>query len=45
VTALLAMMSSCAAGLVVVNIDGGFGAAMAAVRIVSGQGGRDAALA
>jgi len=33
VTALLAMMSSCAAGTVVVNIDSGFGAAVAAFRI------------
>lgn len=33
VTALLAMLSSCAAGLTVVNIDSGFGAAMAAFRI------------
>jgi NCAIR mutase (PurE)-related protein len=35
VTALLAMLSSCAAGLTVVNIDSGFGAAMAAHRIAS----------
>ncbi|HEY9867677.1 MAG TPA: nickel pincer cofactor biosynthesis protein LarB [Candidatus Obscuribacterales bacterium] len=34
--ALLTMLNSCAAGLTVVNIDNGFGAAMAAVRIVSG---------
>lgn len=33
VTALLAMLTSCASGLVVVNIDSGFGAAMAAHRI------------
>jgi NCAIR mutase (PurE)-related protein len=33
VTALLAMLSSCAPGVVVVNIDSGFGAAMAAYRI------------
>jgi NCAIR mutase (PurE)-related protein len=33
VTALLAMMASCAAGMVVVNIDSGFGAAVAAFRI------------
>ncbi|NMI01323.1 nickel pincer cofactor biosynthesis protein LarB [Pseudonocardia acidicola] len=33
VTALLAMLSSCAAGISVVNIDSGFGAAMAAHRI------------
>ena len=31
--ALLAMLNSCAAGLVVVNIDNGFGAAAAATRI------------
>lgn len=33
VTALLAMLTSCAAGLTVVNIDSGFGAAMAAHRL------------
>ncbi|MEU9554378.1 nickel pincer cofactor biosynthesis protein LarB [Streptomyces fumanus] len=33
VTALLAMLSSCAAGLTVVNIDSGFSAAMAAFRL------------
>lgn len=33
VAALLAMLCSCAAGVVVVNIDSGFGAAMAAFRI------------
>ena len=33
VTALLAMMTSCAAGVSVVNIDSGFGAAMAAHRL------------
>jgi NCAIR mutase (PurE)-related protein len=33
-TALLGMLSSCAAGLTVVNIDNGFGAAMAVLRIV-----------
>ncbi|MED7824822.1 nickel pincer cofactor biosynthesis protein LarB [Streptomyces chiangmaiensis] len=33
VTALLAMLSSCAAGMTVVNIDSGFAAAMAAFRI------------
>ncbi len=32
--ALLAMLNSCAAGLVVVNIDNGFGAAAAAIRIL-----------
>ncbi|MBO0850102.1 MAG: nickel pincer cofactor biosynthesis protein LarB [Pseudonocardia sp.] len=35
VTPLLAMLSSCAAGLVVVNIDSGFGAAMAAYRMAA----------
>ncbi|QVQ52644.1 nickel pincer cofactor biosynthesis protein LarB [Spiractinospora alimapuensis] len=35
VTALLAMMSTCAAGLTVVNIDSGFGAAMAAHRLAT----------
>jgi NCAIR mutase (PurE)-related protein len=34
VTALLGMLSSCAAGVTVVNIDSGFGAAMAAHRLV-----------
>lgn len=33
VTALLAMMTSCAAGVTVVNIDSGFGAALAAHRL------------
>lgn len=33
--ALLAMLNSCAAGVTVTNIDNGFGAAMAAVRILS----------
>jgi NCAIR mutase (PurE)-related protein len=33
--ALLAMLNSCAAGLTVVNIDNGFGAAVAAARILS----------
>ncbi|HYH30641.1 MAG TPA: nickel pincer cofactor biosynthesis protein LarB [Pseudonocardia sp.] len=33
ITPLLAMLSSCAAGLVVVNIDSGFGAAIAAHRM------------
>jgi hypothetical protein len=32
--ALLAMLNSCAAGITVVNIDNGFGAAIAAVRIL-----------
>ncbi len=48
VTALLAMLSSCAAGLTVVGIDNGFGAAMAALRILDlsqrqREGGADAA--
>ncbi len=33
-TALMAMLSSCASGVTVVNIDNGFGAAMAAYRIL-----------
>ncbi len=33
ITALLAMMTSCAAGVCVVNIDSGFGGAMAAHRL------------
>jgi NCAIR mutase (PurE)-related protein len=33
--ALLTMLNSCAAGLTVVNIDNGFGAAMAALRIMA----------
>ncbi|MBP2708676.1 nickel pincer cofactor biosynthesis protein LarB [Microbispora sp. RL4-1S] len=36
VTALLAMLSSCAAGITVVNIDSGFGAALAAYRLTRG---------
>jgi NCAIR mutase (PurE)-related protein len=39
VTALLAMLSSCAPGLVVVNIDSGFGAAMAALRMARSSSG------
>ena len=34
VTALLAMHAACAAGITVVGIDNGFGAAMAAIRIL-----------
>ncbi|GAA1071830.1 hypothetical protein GCM10009665_78920 [Kitasatospora nipponensis] len=44
VTALLAMHASCAAGVTVVNIDSGFGAAMAVHRIAQAriaQGRRD----
>jgi NCAIR mutase (PurE)-related protein len=40
VTALLAMLSSCAAGITVVNIDSGFGAAMAAFRLSQVRAGR-----
>jgi NCAIR mutase (PurE)-related protein len=36
-TALFCMLSSCASGITVVNIDNGFGAACAAVRIVNGK--------
>jgi NCAIR mutase (PurE)-related protein len=32
---LLTMLNSCAAGVVVVNIDNGFGAAMAAARMLA----------
>ncbi|PLX67494.1 MAG: 1-(5-phosphoribosyl)-5-amino-4-imidazole-carboxylate carboxylase [Denitrovibrio sp.] len=34
-TALFAMLSSCANGVTVVNIDNGFGAAMSAIRIIN----------
>jgi pyridinium-3,5-biscarboxylic acid mononucleotide synthase len=34
---LLTMLNSCAAGVTVVNIDNGFGAAMAAARILAGR--------
>ena len=37
VTPLLAMLSSCASGVVVVNIDNGFGAACAAARIINSR--------
>lgn len=40
VTALLAMHASCAAGVTVVNIDSGFGAAMAAYRLAHALEGR-----
>ena len=36
IAALLTMINSCAAGVTVVNIDNGFGAAMAAARIILG---------
>jgi NCAIR mutase (PurE)-related protein len=35
--ALLGMLNSCAAGVTVVNIDNGFGAAMAALRILKAR--------
>ncbi len=41
VTALLAMLNSCASGVTVVNIDNGFGAACAAARILNGMQERD----
>jgi NCAIR mutase (PurE)-related protein len=34
-TALFGMLTSCASGITVVNIDNGFGAAMAAIRIMA----------
>ena len=37
VTALLAMLSSCASGVTVVGIDNGFGAACAVLRLLNGQ--------
>lgn len=39
VAALLGMLNSCAAGVTVVNIDNGFGAAMAAVRLLQARAG------
>jgi len=41
-TALNSSLASCAQGVTVVNIDNGFGAACAAVRMLSLLGGRDA---
>ena len=45
-TALMGMLTSCASGITVVNIDNGFGAALAAVRIIDqsqrARGSRDA---
>jgi NCAIR mutase (PurE)-related protein len=38
ITPLLAMLSSCAAGVTVVNIDNGFGAAMAMGRMIAPEG-------
>jgi NCAIR mutase (PurE)-related protein len=40
VTALLAMLASCAAGVTVVGIDNGFGAASAVARICHQRAGR-----
>jgi NCAIR mutase (PurE)-related protein len=39
-TALHAALTSCAPGLVAVNIDNGFGAACAAIRMLGGRPGR-----
>ncbi len=41
VAALLAMLNSCAPGVVVVNIDNGFGAGVHAARVARAAGGRD----
>jgi pyridinium-3,5-biscarboxylic acid mononucleotide synthase len=41
IAALLTMLSSCAAGITVVNIDSGFGAAMAAHRLATTMTGRE----
>jgi NCAIR mutase (PurE)-related protein len=41
VTALLAMLSSCAAGVSVVGIDNGFGAACAVLRVLGAPSARD----
>jgi pyridinium-3,5-biscarboxylic acid mononucleotide synthase len=40
VTALLAMLSSCASGVTVVGIDNGFGAACAVVRLTNQRAAR-----
>jgi hypothetical protein len=40
VTALLSMLASCAAGVTVVGIDNGFGAAAAVLRLLDGAAGR-----
>lgn len=37
IAALLGMLNSCAAGVTVVNIDNGFGAAVAAIRMINGR--------
>jgi NCAIR mutase (PurE)-related protein len=39
--ALQGMLAGCAPGMTVVNIDNGYGAAMAALRILNGRAGRD----
>ena len=39
IAALLGMLNSCAPGVTVVNIDNGFGAAMAAVRLLAARAG------
>ena len=39
-TALAASLTSCASGVVVVNIDNGYGAACAAIRLLNSFGGR-----
>ena len=41
-TALFGMLTSCAAGVTVVNIDNGFGAAMAVVRLVESGRAKEA---
>ena len=41
ITALLAMLNSCAAGIAVVNIDNGFGAGVMAAKIARAISGRD----
>lgn len=43
ISALLAMLSSCAAGLTVVNIDNGFGAAVGALRVLASNTAQQAA--
>jgi len=42
IAALLGMLNSCAAGVTVVNIDNGFGAAFAAARLLRGPDEKDA---
>ena len=42
VTALLGMLATCAAGVTVVGIDNGFGAAWAVARILDGRAARHA---